>query len=41
MEDCIKRDIRKSEEDDKLREKAEDREKWEGITTGVMLQYIN
>ena len=38
-EDYIKRDERK--EDDKWKEKAADREKWEGITTGAGQQYTN
>ena len=40
-EDCIKRDVSKVEEDDRWREKAADREKWEGITVGMVQQYMN
>ena len=35
-EDCGKREVRNTEEDDKWRKKAEDREKWEGTTTGTV-----
>ena len=33
------RRLRKLEEDDKWMEKAADREKWKGITSGVLQQY--
>ena len=32
----VKRDVRKTEEDDKWREKAADREKWKGLTAGAV-----
>ena len=38
--DCIKRDVRKGEVDDKWRKKAADREKGKGITAEAMQQYI-
>ena len=40
-EDSIKWNVRKAEEDDKWRETAVDREKWNGITAGVVQQYMN
>ena len=38
-EDCVKRDVRKAEEEDKWREKAVDRERWKGITAGAVQQF--
>lgn len=35
-EDCIKRDVSNAEEDDRWR-----RQKWEVITAGAVMQYIN
>ena len=39
-ENCVRRNVRKAEGDDKLREKAADRETWKGITAGAV-QYMN
>ena len=36
-----KEDVRKTEEDDKCREKAADREKVKGITAEAVQQYMN
>ena len=40
-EDCLKRDVRKAEEDDKWREKAVNREKWEMTTAKAVQPYKN
>ena len=40
-DDCLKRYVRKTEEDDRWREKAADREKWKGITAGEVQQYMD
>ena len=38
---CIKREVRKAEEDDKWREKGTAREKWEGITARKVQHHMN
>ena len=43
-EDCVKRDLRKAEEEDKWRENANNRDRWKLITKAVALrsdQYIS
>ena len=37
----VKGDVRKGQKDDKWTEKAANREKWKGVTTGAVQQYKN
>ena len=37
-EECVKRDLRKAEEEEKLREKANDRDQWKKITKVAVLR---
>ena len=37
-EDCVKRDLRKAKEEDKLREKANNRDPWKPITKVAVLR---
>ena len=38
-EDCVKRDLRKAEEEEKWREKAKDRDQWKQITKVAVLRH--
>ena len=37
-EDCVKRDLRKAEEEEKRREKANDRDQWKQVTKVAVLR---
>ena len=38
-EDCVKRDLRKAEEEEKWREKANNRDRWKQITKVAVLSF--
>ena len=40
-EDGVRRGVRRAEEADKWREKAADREKWKGVSSGAGEKYTN